>query len=116
MSAVPVVPILPARPVPVPVDGSSMATPPPSFWDRASTWVSENKAVVYTAGAVAIVITGAGVAYYLSQPNRRGGAGDGSALVLEEKKKSKKDRRKAKKQTEELQNDEAATLPTSSSP
>ena len=39
---------------------------PPSVWDRISTWASENKAVVYTIAGVAIVVTGAGVAYYLT--------------------------------------------------
>jgi len=40
--------------------------PPSSLWDRISTWASENKAVVYTVAGVAIVVTGAGVAYYLT--------------------------------------------------
>lgn len=39
---------------------------PPSFWDRISTWASENKAVVYTIAGVAVVVTGAGVVYYLT--------------------------------------------------
>lgn len=39
---------------------------PSSAWDRISTWASENKAVVYTIAGVAIVVTGAGVAYYLT--------------------------------------------------
>ena len=38
----------------------------PSLWDRISTWASENKAVVYTIAGVAVVVTGAGVAYYLN--------------------------------------------------
>ncbi len=37
-----------------------------SLWDRISTWASENKAIVYTIAGVAIVVTGAGVAYYLT--------------------------------------------------
>ena len=37
-----------------------------SLWDRISTWASENKVVVYTIAGVAIVVTGAGVAYYLT--------------------------------------------------
>ena len=116
MSAVPVVPIIPVRPAPVsiPVNGSSATTPPPSFWDRASTWVSENKAIVYTVGAVAVVITGAGVVYYLSQPNGVSDGGNGSGVILE-KKKSKKDRRKAKRQVEEPKKDETPAAPAPSS-
>ena len=37
-----------------------------SLWDRISTWASDNKVVVYTIAGVAIVVTGAGVAYYLT--------------------------------------------------
>jgi mitochondrial import receptor subunit TOM70 len=36
-----------------------------SLWDRISKWASENKVAVYTIAGVAIVVTGAGVAYYL---------------------------------------------------
>ena len=36
-----------------------------SLWDRISTWVSENKAVVYTIAGVAVVVTGAGAVYYV---------------------------------------------------
>jgi hypothetical protein len=42
------------------------SAPPSSVWDRISTWASENKAVVYTIAGVAIVVSGAGVAYYLT--------------------------------------------------
>jgi import receptor subunit TOM70 len=42
------------------------STPQSSLWDRISTWASENKAVVYTIAGVAVVVTGAGVAYYLT--------------------------------------------------
>jgi mitochondrial import receptor subunit TOM70 len=44
-------------------------TPPPSqssLWDRISSWASEHKAVVCTIAGIAIVVTGAGVAYYLT--------------------------------------------------
>src|SRR5215204_901905 len=46
-----------ASPVTVPADSS--------LWDRVSTWVSENKAVVYTIAGVAVVVTGAGAVYYI---------------------------------------------------
>ena len=42
------------------------STPPSSAWERITTWASENKAVVYTIAGVAVVVTGAGVAYYLT--------------------------------------------------
>jgi import receptor subunit TOM70 len=42
------------------VDSSS------GLWDRVSSWVSENKAVVYTIAGVAVVVTGAGAVYYLT--------------------------------------------------
>lgn len=55
---------------PVPAGGSvpdfAAPTPPSSVWDRISTWASENKAVVYTIAGVAVVVTGAGVVYYLA--------------------------------------------------
>lgn len=38
----------------------------PSFWEKVTTWASEHKAVVYTIAGVAVVVTGAGVAYYLT--------------------------------------------------
>lgn len=37
----------------------------PSVWDRISSWVSENKAVVYTIAGVAVVVTTAGAVYYI---------------------------------------------------
>ena len=42
------------------------STPSSSVWDRITTWASENKAVVYTIAGVAVIVTGAGVAYYLT--------------------------------------------------
>lgn len=59
------------QPYPVPPSGGipvqlASSTSQSSLWDRISTWASENKAVVYTIAGVAIVVTGAGVAYYLT--------------------------------------------------
>ena len=54
----------PGRPAAIPVPASS------GLWDRLSNWVSENKAVVYTIAGVAVVVTGAGVVYYLSDSVR----------------------------------------------
>jgi len=93
------VPIAPARNVAL--DTSSFtSSSSPSLWDRLSTWASENKAAVYTIAGVAVVVTGAGVVYYLSD-SRRGPRPAESSAAEEKKKQSKKDRRKAKKQAEE---------------
>jgi len=50
----------------IPDPDFTLSGPPSTFWDRVSTWASENKAVVYTIAGVAVVVTGAGVAYYLT--------------------------------------------------
>ncbi|KAJ5753939.1 uncharacterized protein N7511_008092 [Penicillium nucicola] len=63
-----------------------------SVWDRITNWVSENKAVVYTIAGVAVVVTGAGVVYYLN---------DSSKSTPSVPKKSKNQRRKEKKKAEE---------------
>lgn len=59
----PSVPIPAATPVTVPADSS--------IWDRVSNWVSEHKAVVYTIAGVSVVITTAGVVYYLRKGSVR---------------------------------------------
>lgn len=74
---------------------ASISAPSSSLWDRLSAWASENKAVVYTIAGTAVIITGAGAVYYLSDSRR--GSGASSA----EKKKSKKERRNEKKKAEE---------------
>ena len=66
-----------------------------SLWDRITTWASENKAIVYTIAGTAVVITGAGAIYYLSDSRRSNGT------PSTEKKKSKKERRNEKKKAEE---------------
>lgn len=63
-----------------------------SVWDRITNWVSENKAVVYTIAGVAVVVTGAGVVYYLNDSNKS---------TPPAPKKSKNQRRKEKKKAEE---------------
>ncbi|KAI1389749.1 mitochondrial outer membrane 72K protein [Hypoxylon trugodes] len=59
----------------------------PSLWDRLSNWASENKAIVYTIAGVAVVVTGAGVVYYLNTDIPKPAA---------QSKLSKKERRKRK--------------------
>ena len=75
-----------------------------SLWDRLTTWASENKAVVYTIAGVAVVISGAGVVYYLSDTRKA----PKDSPVEQEKKTSKKAKRKAKKGKGEP---EAKTVP-----
>ena len=85
--------IMAAQPTPsapfrsVDVDAAS-----PSVWDRITTWASQNKAVVYTIAGVAVVVTGAGVVYYLSDTKK---LPDPSGP-----RPSKKERRKAKKESQ----------------
>ena len=92
-----------SEPVPIPGSSTNLGTSSLSsdasslpLWDRLSTWASENKAVVYTIAGVAVVVSGAGVAYYLSESRK------GSKEVAAEDKKrlSKKERRKAKQEKE----------------
>ena len=71
-----------------------------SLWERIGSWASENKAIVYTIAGVAVVVSGAGVIYYLS---------DTGSADSEKKRPSKKERRKAKQEREKDQ-----TQPTQS--
>ncbi|KAG5940365.1 TOM (translocase of outer membrane) complex component [Claviceps monticola] len=72
----------PQRPVAIPLDA------PSSTWDRLTSWVSENKAAVYTIAGVAVVVTGAGAVYYLNS--------DSKSKSESAPKLSKKERRKRK--------------------
>lgn len=54
---------LPSMP---PVPPALQISAPPSTWERLSSWISENKAVVYTIAGIAVVVTGAGAVYYLN--------------------------------------------------
>ncbi|KAK5663053.1 hypothetical protein OQA88_6469 [Cercophora sp. LCS_1] len=84
-------PIPQATPVTVPADSS--------LWDRISTWVSENKAVVYTIAGVAVVVTGAGAVYYIRSS---------SESKDTEPRPSKKERRKRKQVEKEAEAEKAA--------
>lgn len=91
--------------VPIPIQFVPQSGSPPlsssssssSLWDRVSTWASENKAIVYTIAGTAVVITGAGIVYYLSESRKNNTA----VSISEEKRKSKKERRKEKKAAED---------------
>lgn len=75
---------------------ASIASSSQSVWDRITTWASENKAVVYTVAGVTVVVTGAGLVYYLSPRQEK------------ETKTSKKSKRKAKKSAEASTSEEKA--------
>ncbi|KAK3365769.1 hypothetical protein B0T24DRAFT_399818 [Lasiosphaeria ovina] len=77
-------PTLPSTPMATPV----VVRPNSSLWDRVTTWVSENKAIVYTIAGVAVVVTGAGAVYYLRTSSSD--SKDGTPRL------SKKERRKQK--------------------
>lgn len=78
--------------------GLSSDTSTLPLWDRVTLWASENKAVVYTIAGVAVVVTGVGVAYYLSD--------SGSQTSSAEKKKShKKSKRRTKEDSDKQQSD-----------
>ena len=87
--------------MPVPTTTTTPVTLPAdsSVWDRISTWVSENKAVVYTIAGVAVVVTGAGAVYYI----RNSSDSKGSSPKL-----SKKERRKRKQLEKEAEVEAAA--------
>ncbi|PGH08796.1 hypothetical protein AJ79_05895 [Helicocarpus griseus UAMH5409] len=95
--------------VPAPVAAFNTSSLPaqssPSVWDRISTWASENKALVYTIAGVAVVVTSAGVVYYLSDTGR-----PADSQQAGEKRKSKKERRREKKKAEEEKKAEAAAV------
>ena len=74
----------------------SSDTPSLPLWERLSIWASENKAVVYTIAGVAVIVSGAGVAYYISESRK----GPQDAGAEEKKRLSKKERRKAKQEKE----------------
>jgi import receptor subunit TOM70 len=97
---------LPATPTQVVLDTSKL--PPSSsqsVWDRITNWVSENKAVVYTIAGVAVVVTGAGVVYYLSDSKKPSNGASSSTP-----KKSKNQRRKEKKKAEEEKKTKTASV------
>lgn len=73
-----------------------------SLWDRVTTWASENKAVIYTVAGVAVVVSGAGVVYYLRDTQKN--------QTTSPRKISKKEKRKAKKDKEAAE----ATIASSS--
>ncbi|KAI1476273.1 mitochondrial outer membrane 72K protein [Daldinia eschscholtzii] len=77
-----------AQPVAIPVE--------PSLWDRFTNWASENKALVYTIAGVAVVVTSAGVVYYLNGDAQK----PRSAAQSKPSKKERRKRKEAERQAE----------------
>lgn len=86
---------------PVSVDASSA---PSSLWDRVSNWASEHRVAAYTIAGTVIIVTGAGILYYVSES--RGGR----TAPTPGKKKSKKERRLEKQQEKEQQEKDPINL------
>ena len=93
------IPISPSRNTAVDTPTLSSQSSSLPLWDRITTWASENKAVVYTIAGVAVVVSGAGAIYYLSDSRKS----DKHEAAEEKKRASKKERRKAKKGKERVQ-------------
>lgn len=57
-----------ASAAPVPPPGTPIAVPiaEHSVWERITNWAAENKTLVYTIAGATLVVTSAGVVYYLS--------------------------------------------------
>ncbi|KEY73724.1 hypothetical protein S7711_06300 [Stachybotrys chartarum IBT 7711] len=85
--------IVPGQPTVVPVEPSS------GLWDRVTSWASENKAVVYTIAGVAVVVTGAGVVYYLNNSDSKPSGDSAPKLSKKERRKRKEAERKAAEPT-----------------
>ena len=74
-------------PVGIPEAGTS------SFWDRLSSWASENKGVVYTMAGVTLVVGAGGAMYYF---NSSDSSTDASAPGTANKRKKQRERRREK--------------------
>ncbi|KAI1434185.1 mitochondrial precursor protein [Xylaria sp. CBS 124048] len=97
-----------AAPPPVPAMAKPIAVPVhSSVWDRVTNWASENKALVYTIAGVAVVVTGAGVVYYLNGDMHKGPA---------QPKLSKKERRKRKEAERQAEATEKSATPPPEQP
>lgn len=89
----PFVPLAPVAPATTTTTTAAVRVPDDSsFWDRLTKWASDNKTVVYTVAGVAVVVTGAGVVYYL---NSRPSQDRPPKLTKKEKRKLRDAERKA---------------------
>lgn len=88
-----------AQPIAVSADGT--------VWDRVTNWATENKTAVYAIAGTAVVVTGAGVVYYLNSDSSSAPTAPSSPKL------SKKERRK-RKEAERNSDVEKAASPTKS--
>ncbi|KAI0473083.1 mitochondrial precursor protein [Xylariaceae sp. FL0804] len=89
--------------------GATAAVPvESSVWDRFTNWASENKALVYTVAGVAVVVTGAGVVYYLNA--------DSKPDAPAQPRPSKKERRKKKAEERLAEATESSTATANEKP
>ncbi|CAK7226013.1 TOM (translocase of outer membrane) complex component [Sporothrix eucalyptigena] len=84
-------PVAAVPPFPTTAAAASSVADNSSLWDRATTWASENKAVVYTIAGAAVVAAGAGVVYY----SKNSKADATPRLSKKERRKRKEAERKA---------------------
>ncbi|CAK7204544.1 TOM (translocase of outer membrane) complex component [Sporothrix eucalyptigena] len=84
-------PVAAVPPFPTTAAAASSVADNSSLWDRATTWASENKAVVYTIAGAAVVAAGAGVVYY----SKNSKADATPKLSKKERRKRKEAERKA---------------------
>lgn len=101
-----------APPSSLPIPQATLSTADSSVWDRVSTWVSENKAIVYTIAGVAVVITGAGAVYYI----RNGSDTQDSNGTSRPSKKERRKRKQAEREAEKTVSAEPETAAAPSTP
>ena len=99
-----------AEPVPPPSPNTNLGTSGLSsnisslpLWDRVTLWASENKAIVYTIAGVAVAITGAGVAYHLSDSGSKDSGTEKKRSTKEKKRKAKQEKDKSQGQSDSRQ-------------
>ncbi|KAJ5266855.1 TOM (translocase of outer membrane) complex component [Penicillium angulare] len=103
-----------SSPLPTPAQNVVLdtATLPPSgsssVWDRVSKWVSENKALVYTIAGVAVVVTSAGVVYYLSDSSKPASSPAPKKTKSQKQREKKKAKEEKKTKTASVQDEPAA--------
>ncbi|KAG5982759.1 TOM (translocase of outer membrane) complex component [Claviceps digitariae] len=95
----------PPRPMAIPVDA------PSSTWDRLTSWISENKAVVYTIAGVAVVVTGAGAVYYLNSDSKP--KSDSTPKLSKKERRKRKEAERKAAETKESSPAESQTKTTS---
>ena len=97
------VPVAPARGAGL--ESSFASGPSSSLWSRMTAWATENKAIVYTVAGVAVIVTGAGVVYYLSESSADGDRRAGKR----EKRKARREKDNSKAETKVLSKQSGGT-------